>query len=323
MDKEIVLVIGWPAAGKSTLVSEFVDQGYHRINRDSVGGTLDSQAALAEEAISKGLTKIVLDNTYITIESRESIIAVAKKHAIPIRCVWLTTSFQDAQLNACLRMIQRSGKLYGPADFKKIKDPNIFPPAALYGARNRFDGKDKANKHPGKQTPTVQEGFYSVEQRKFVRKWPSDYVNRALILDYDDTLRTSIGPNRWPEKPEHVQILPGRTARLKEYASQGYLLLGASNQSAIAKGLPEKDCIACFEQTNKLLGLDIQYMYCPHSVPPVACYCRKPGPGMTAYWIIKHKLDPSKCIFVGDATSDKNCAITSGMQYMHPSEFFA
>lgn len=322
MDAEIAIVMGYNAAGKSTLVQKFVDDGYHRINRDTTGGTLDGQALLAKKAFKDGNKKIVLDNTYIAIESRESIIAAAKELKVPIRCVWLATSFEDAQFNACLRMVERAGKILSPEELKKSKDPNLFPPIALYGARNKFEGKDKTLKHPGKQTPTVGEGFSKVEKVEFVRKWPADYTNKAVILDYDDTLRTSTGPNPWPEKTEHVKILPGRTEVLKKWHKDGYRLLGASNQSAIAKGLPESDCVACFEQTNKLLKVDVEYTYCPHKVPPVSCYCRKPAPGMLALWIVKYKLDPAKCIFVGDSTSDKTCAERAGMKYMTPQEFF-
>lgn len=322
MDGEIVIVMGYNAAGKSTLVKEYTDKGYFRINRDTTGGTLDGQAVLAEAEFKKGNKRIVLDNTYITIESRESIIAAAKKLGVPIRCVWLKTSFEDAQLNACLRMVERTGKLLTPEEMKKSKDPNLFPPIALYGARNKFEGKDKTLKHSGKQTPTVKEGFSKVEEVAFVRKWPKDYTNEAIIFDYDDTLRTSTGPNPWPEKPEHVKILPGRVEKLKELVKQKKLLLGASNQSAIAKGLPEADCVACFEQTNKLLGVDIEVKYCPHRVPPVSCYCRKPAPGMLAYFVVKHKLDPAKCVFVGDSTSDKTCAERCGMKFMYPQEYF-
>ena len=86
-----------------------------------------------------------------------------------------------------------------------------------------------------------------------------DILNAAFIngvgshvLDFDDTLRHSVGPNKWPEDPEHVRILPNRYEVLTKFADQGYLLLGASNQSAIAKGLPEEACIACFEETETI-----------------------------------------------------------------------
>lgn len=320
MDKEIVIVMGYLAAGKSTIVNEFVSQGYHRINRDTTGGKLDTQATLAKEAYKKGHHKIVLDNTYITIDSRKAIIDAANELGVPIRCVWLATSFEDAQFNACLRMVSLEGKLLTPEEMKKSKNPNLFPPAALYAARNKFEGKDKV--YTTKQTPTVAEGFSKVEKRTFVRSWPKDHVNKALILDFDDTLRTSTGPNPWPEKPEHVKILPGRTKILNDYKDAGYLLLGASNQSAIAKGLPEADCIACFEKTLELLGVDIEYAYCSHRIPPVSCYCRKPAPGMGALWIMKYKLDPSECIMVGDSTSDKTFAERCGFNFQTPEQFF-
>jgi HAD superfamily hydrolase (TIGR01662 family) len=323
MSAEIVIIMGYNAAGKTTLVKEFVDQGYYRINRDLCGGTLDGQAKLAEEYYLGGAHRIVLDNTYITIESRESIIAVAKKHKVPIRCVWLSTSFEEAQLNACLRMIERTGKILSPEELKKSKDPNLFPPIALYGSRNKMEGEDKSLKHKGKQHPTVNEGFSSVEIRQFVRVWPKDYINKAIIFDFDDTLRVSRGPNPWPEKPEHVEIMPGRIERLKELKKDGYLLFGASNQSAIAKGLPEADCIACFERTFELLGMKFEYAYCPHKVPPVSCYCRKPAVAMGAYFITKYKLDPSKCVFVGDSTSDATFAKRCGFKYQHPDQFFS
>jgi HAD superfamily hydrolase (TIGR01662 family) len=322
MDAEIVIICGYNAAGKSTIVEEFVAQGYFRINRDLTGGKLDTQAVMARTAYEEGHHKIVLDNTYITIESRETIIQTAQTLGVPIRCVWLSTSFEDSQFNACLRMVKLAGKILSPDELKKSKNPNLFPPAALYSARNRFEGKEKTLKYPGKQNPKVTEGFYVVEERKFVRTWPDDYTNEAIIFDFDDTLRKSTGTNPWPTKPSEVEILPGRIEKLAELKAQGKLLLGASNQSAIAKGLPEKDCVDCFEKTIDSIGVKIDYLYCPHSVPPVNCYCRKPSVAMAAYFIIKHKLNPSKCIYVGDSTSDKTFAQRSGFQYQHPNEFF-
>jgi HAD superfamily hydrolase (TIGR01662 family) len=149
------------------------------------------------------------------------------------------------------------------------------------------------------------------------------YTNRALILDFDDTLRHSVGKNRWPEKPEDVRILPNRTEVLKKYADDGWLLLGASNQSAISKGLSTEDCIKCFEETVKLLNIEIQYKYCPHRSSPVSCCCRKPLPGIGAYWTYIHRLDPSQCIMVGDAKSDKEFAENCGFQYQTPEQFFS
>jgi len=322
MSKEIAIVIGYNAAGKSTLVREFEQDGYHRINRDLTGGTIEAQVELARKALTTH-DRVVLDNTYPTIESRESIVALGQQMGIPVRCVWLTTSFEDAQLNACLRMMEQRDQLLMPEDFKKEKSPNLFPPVALFTYKNKFENKKGEQKHPGKQDPKKEHGFFVVEKRPFVRQWPAEFCNKALLLDYDDTLRRSKGDKNWPEKPEDVEILPNRKEVLDEYVANGWRLLGVSNQSAIAKGLKREDAVACFERTNELLGHDIEYMFCPHQVPPVNCYCRKPHPGMGAHFIWKYKLLPSACIMVGDQTSDKTFASRCGFVYKEAEEFFA
>jgi len=322
--REIVLVIGYNAAGKTTLVKEFTDAGYHRINRDELGGTLEQQVLHANHALTLHEC-VVLDNTYATIESRESIVALGKALGIPVRCVWLQTSFEDAQLNACLRMLQRKGKILMPEEFKK-QGPNLFPPVALFSFKNRWENKKKNQKHPGKQEPKEEHGFSTVEKRKFVRQWPKDHVNKAVLLDYDDTLRCCTGPQPWPEEQSHIKILPGRKKKLKQLVEQGYILLGVSNQSGVEKKespLTHAGAVALFEHTNKLLGFDIEYQFCPHYRFPVQCYCRKPHCGIGAHFIWKHKLDPSICIMVGDQTSDKTFAKRCGFQYEDAEEFFS
>ena len=35
------------------------------------------------------------------------------------------------------------------------------------------------------------------------------------------------------------------------------------------------------DETLRQLGLKFgKVLYCPHKVPPISCYCRKPNPGM-------------------------------------------
>lgn len=310
MNKEIVLIMGYLAAGKSTLVEQYVKQGYTRLNRDLLGGSIDDLAKEAYQHLTSGSSPVVLDNTYPSIKSRKSIVDVAKKLKIPIRCIHLTTSLEDAQLNTCLRMIKKIGRLLQAEDFKSTKDPNLFPPAALFHYRKEFE------------TPTKAEGFNSVELIPFVRKWGPEYINKALILDYDGTLRTSTGPLDFPQDVNEIQILPGRSEKLKEYQDKGYRLLGASNQSGIARGTPREAVVICFEETNHRLGVKIDYQFCPHRIPPISCFCRKPHVGIGAWFIEKYKLLPSKCIMVGDQTTDKTFAERCGFQYINAEDFF-
>lgn len=303
--------MGYNAAGKSTYVEQFTLRNYHRLNRDIDGGSVDDLAVKSDHLIKGGVNTIVLDNTYPTVKSRASIIKVAKAHNIPIRCLWLTTSFEDAQLNACLRMVKKTGKLLQPEDFKTLNDPNLFPPVALFHYRKEFE------------KPTIKEGFSSVEEIPFNRVWGPEYKNKAIIVDYDGTLRLSTGKQKFPIELSDIQMLPNRSETLKEWQKKGYLILGASNQSGIARGTPEAKIVACFEETNRRLGITIEYLYCKHRIPPVSCYCRKPHTGIGAFFIEKYKLNPAECIMVGDMTTDETFAARCGFQYQHADKFFA
>lgn len=307
----IVLVIAAPAGGKTTYVKEYTDKGYHRVNRDEIGGKLYNLPLIVEDLYKKGTKDFVLDNTYVDIESRKSIIACAKKLNLPIKCVWLDTSFEDAQFNACQRMIRKAGRLLDPTDFKTNKDPNLFPPVALFTYKKKF------------QKPTTAEGFTEVEKVAFVRKKDPKYCNKALILDYDDTLRETDNDYGYPTKVSEVKILPGRKEKLTEYKKKGYKLLGASNQSGIAKGIiTSQTAVDCFEETNWQLGHEIEYFFCCHNIPPIQCWCRKPQIGIFVHFMERHLLNPDICIMVGDQTSDKTFSERCGIKYYHPDDFF-
>ena len=159
---------------------------------------------------------------------------------------------------------------------------------------------------------------------KFVRKEDPTFTNKALIVDYDGTLRECIGGNeKYPVSKDQIEIKPGRTKVLQAYKDKGYILLGISNQSGIAKGeLSEATAIELFDHTNKLLGIDIAYRFCSHQSAPISCYCRKPMCGVGVEFILKHKLDRKNCIFVGDMTTDKTFASRAGFQYVDQAEFF-
>lgn len=167
------------------------------------------------------------------------------------------------------------------------------------------------------------ENLETFQGTDFSKGLPKEYVNKAVILDFDDTLRFSVGPYNYPETPNHVRILPNRKPILEDYKNEGYFLLGASNQSCVSRGLKEEDCISCFEETLKLLDVKIDYVFCPHSRTHFNCYCRKPLPGMGAFLILKYKLDPKKCIMVGDSESDKQFAENCGFNFSTAEDFFA
>jgi len=310
MSKEIIVIVALPAAGKSTLVDEYHKKGYIVIS-DDIQGINKSEKVLRIE-VKGGTEKLIVDNTHYNKASRAEVIKIGKENGYKVNCLNLTTSFEDAQYNSVVRMIRRHGKLLrSPQEYKEIKDPNIFPVAAMYRARKAFE------------KPTLAEGFDSVTDVKFKRVH-NGYTGKAIIIDYDGTVRETQGTeNPWPEHPDHVKLMPGRTERLKEYRDKGYLLLGVSNQSWSSEDpsyVAKAD--ACFKRTNELLGLDIDYMFCSHAPAPITCYCRKPGCGLGVEFIEKYKLDPALCIMVGDRTTDKTFAKRCGFQYMDQADFF-
>lgn len=305
------VVLGFPASGKSTVTKELIKKGAVVLNRDTEGGTIVSLLPKMEVLLKDG-KDIVLDNTFPTIEVRKPFIELAKKYNADISCTLMSTSIEDAQFNVVQRAIGLIGKFPTPEAIKAAKHTNIFPPTVLFKYKKEF------------QKPTVEEGFSKVEIHKFVRKVNPEFINKAIIVDYDGTLRECVGGNdKYPVNKSQVELKPNRAKVLQAYKDQGYILLGLSNQSGVAKGeLSEQTATELFDHTNQLLGLDIEYRFCPHQSAPISCYCRKPMPGVGVEFILKHKLNAKESIFVGDMTTDKTFAQRAGFQYVDQAEFF-
>ncbi len=307
----VVMVLGFPASGKSTLTKEFIAKGYSNLNRDTEGGSIADLLPKLEGLLKDG-KDVVLDNLFPTAEIRKPFVEAAKRWNARTECRVMGTSIEDAQFNFVQRMIELKGKLLTPEEIKKAKHPNIFPPTVFYRYKKEF------------QVPTCEEGFDNIEKISFVRKDDPTFVNKALILDYDGTLRECVGGNdKYPTELAHVEVKENRTKILKEYEAKGYRLLGVSNQSGVHKGeLTAERATELFQHTNKLLGVDIEFSFCPHQSNPISCYCRKPQSGTGIEFMHKYKLNRKECIFVGDMTTDKTFSTRCGFQYVDQAEFF-
>jgi HAD superfamily hydrolase (TIGR01662 family) len=306
------MVVGYPASGKSTVTKRLTDYSESVIlNRDTEGGTIAGLLPKLDALLSSK-KDVVLDNLFATAETRKPFIDMAKKHGADISCKLMGTSIEDAQFNVVQRAINLIGKFPTPEAIKAAKHTNIFPPTVLFKYKKEF------------QKPTVEEGFSKVEVVKFERFENPEFTNKALIVDYDGTLRECInGNDKYPVTESQIEIKPNRKAVLDAYKKKGYLLLGISNQSGVAKGeLTYEKAEQLFEHTNKLLGVDIEYRFCSHQSAPISCYCRKPMPGIGVEFILKHKLSRKDTIFVGDMTTDKTFAARAGFQYVDQADFF-
>lgn len=314
-EPEVVVVMGIQGAGKSSEVARYLSQGYARLNRDELGGDLDDMIPKLGELLSSGQRRVILDNTYGTRVSRYAVIRMAHAHGVPVRCRFLATPIDEAHVNVVLRILDRYGRLLGPEDSKQLAkdDPNLPPPQAMARWAASFEA------------PHEDEGFGVVEEVPFVRRVDPGFTNKGLLLDVDGTLRRTKSGEMFPRDPADIELLPGRREILQRWVDDGYALFFVSNQSGVASGTVTKEAAeAAFARTIELLGLPVaEVAYCPHPAFPVACFCRKPLPGLGVSLIQRHKLAREHLIMVGDMDSDQGFARALGAKYVTAEDFFA
>jgi len=313
-DGEIVLVMGLPAAGKSAVAETFVAQGYDRLNRDNAGGSLADLLPELDALIASGSSRIVLDNTYVSRKARAGVVATASKHGLPVRCVFLSTGVDDAQVNAVSRTIASYGRLLDPDEIRTIskRDVSVFGPGVQFRYQRELE------------TPHPSEGFQSIEVMPFERRRDRSFSSRAVLLWCDGVLRRSRSGARTPVSADDVEVFEGRGDVLRRFQQQGWRLLGLSWQPEIAdETMRVEEVEAAFARMQELLGVKIELAYCPHAAGPPICWCRKPLPGLGVVFIERYVLDPAQCLYVGDGPQDPGFARRLGFQYRDAEEFFS
>jgi histidinol phosphatase-like enzyme len=300
-DGEVVLIMGLPGAGKSTLARSFVAQGYTRLNRDAAGGSLRELLPPLDSAIAAGRSRFVLDNTYVSRKSRAAVVQAARQRGLPIRCVWLSTSVEDAQVNVAWRALSDGGRLE----------------AASFGPGVQFRYQREL------EPPDPSERFSRVDVMPFERRHEPSFLNRAVIVWCDGVLSRSRSGSRTPASAEDVEVFAERAEVLRRYQAAGWRVLGLSWQPAVAEGTMSAAAVdTVFARMQELLGLSIEIEYCPHAAGPPACWCRKPLPGLGVVFIQRHQLDTSQCIYVGEGAQDPGFARRLGFQYRSVDDFF-
>ena len=295
-DTEVVLVMGLPAAGKSTLTETLVADGYHRMNRDESGGTLRRLAGHLGKALSAGHHHIVLDNTYVTRKARAEVIRAAAEHDVAVRCVWLMTSMDDAQVNAVTRLIERYGRLPDEHELVALRktDVNAFPPTVLFRYQRELEA------------PEESEGFSRVDRVPFERRLDPQHVNGAVILWIDDAAKLDT-------------MSPRLKAGATSGATSGAPIIVLSWQPSIADGRRSRsDVEAAFAVAAARAGLSIDFDCCPHAAGPPRCWCRKPLPGLGVAAVHRRRLDPARCVYIGDGSLDPGFARKLGFAFRSP-----
>jgi aryl-alcohol dehydrogenase-like predicted oxidoreductase/histidinol phosphatase-like enzyme len=312
--REVVLVMGLPGAGKTTFAERLVEEGYQRLNRDEAGGTLTQLLPALDAALGAGASRIVLDNTYVSRKSRSEVIRAAAARGFPVRCVWLSTSIEDAQTNAVWRIVARYGRLPGERELKSLqkKDVAAFLPVVQFRYRRELE------------PPDISEGFSRIDVVRFERRIDPSFVNRAVIVSCDGVLLRSRSGLRMPLTPDDLEPLADRATILQRYHENGYRLAGISWQPEIAEGTQSVEGVrALIRRMSDLVGLEIDVEFCPHPAGSPSCWCRKPLPGLGVVLVDRHRLDPAQCLYVGSGPQDPGFARRLGFIYREMKEFFA
>lgn len=283
-DGEVVLVMGMPGAGKTTSVAGHVERGYLRLNRDDRGGRLDGLARDLDEALASGANFVVLDNTYPTRSSRAPVIAAAHRHGVPVRCIWLDTAIEDAQVNAVARLLEQYGRLLGPAELGRgaRKDPSAFGPNAQFRWRRELE------------PPAADEGFDAIEVVAFERRIAAA-GRRGLIVHLDDALLAA----------------PGFADALARWYAAGWHVAATAWQPAPA----------FLERAAALAVVPLDIVSCPHPAGPPVCWCRKPLPGLGLVLARTHDLDLTASVHVGRGPADRGFAARLGMRFLDAEEW--
>jgi aryl-alcohol dehydrogenase-like predicted oxidoreductase/histidinol phosphatase-like enzyme/predicted kinase len=314
LDGEVVLIMGLPGAGKSTVAEQFVARGYTRLNRDTSGGSLSDLLPELDRLVAAGTTRIVLDNTYVSRESRARVIGAAAARGLLVRCIALDTSLEDAQVNAVHRMLARHGRLLPPEEIRTTsrRDVTSFGPSVQFRYQRELE------------PPDPSEGFAAIETVAFERRRDPSFTNKALILWCDGVLRRSRSGARTPQAVEDVELLPNRREVLQRHASEGWRLLALSWQPEIAEATMSTGVVdAIVARTIELVGAPLDIAYCPHPAGPPICWCRKPLPGLAVAFIEKYQLDPERCVYVGAGAQDPGFAKRLRFTYQNADRFFA
>ena len=139
-------------------------------------------------------------------------------------------------------------------------------------------------------------------------------MKRAVFLDRDGTLIEDRG---YIAEFSEVGFLPFAAEAVRDLNRAGYMVIVASNQSAVARGLcTEAQVVRLHRRLQEHfrgLGADIAaFYYCPFLPGPAAkveAYrrespLRKPEAGMLLQAARDHDLDLGSCFMVGDKTDD-------------------
>jgi D-glycero-D-manno-heptose 1,7-bisphosphate phosphatase len=139
----------------------------------------------------------------------------------------------------------------------------------------------------------------------------------AVFLDRDGVINAAIlkdGMPCPPMKPEDFQILPGVPEACTKLKKAGFLLVVATNQPDVGRGVVPRSLVDSFhEEMLKTIPVLDRVEACFHPGRGKSdCDCRKPKPGMLLCAAKELNIDLSQSWMVGDRWRDIDCGHAAG-----------
>ena len=143
---------------------------------------------------------------------------------------------------------------------------------------------------------------------------------KLVIFDRDGTLNYDLG---YTHKPEDLKWLPGALETLKYLKERSVLVVVATNQSGISRGLFSKSDVDNFhskmeQEAIENFGKIDRFYICPHApnlTGQAICNCRKPNPGMLFSVLSDYNLKVEDILFVGNSPTDLLAAKAANIDF--------
>lgn len=139
-------------------------------------------------------------------------------------------------------------------------------------------------------------------------------MSKIVILDRDGVINHD--SDHYIKSPEEWKPIPGSLEAIARLNQAGYLVVVATNQSGVGRGLFGMDTLnAIHERMVKMLtplgGRLDGIFFCPHT-PDDGCDCRKPKPGLLEAVGRRFNVELGDAVFVGDSLRDLQAAQAVG-----------
>ncbi|PFH49880.1 hypothetical protein AMATHDRAFT_4500 [Amanita thiersii Skay4041] len=148
--KEIILFVGFPCLGKSSLYERyFAPANYVHVNQDTLKTRPRCEAAARDALVRR--SSCVVDNTNASRYTRQFYVDIAKEYNVPIRCFHFTGSLDLAWHNNLYRALNQPPSLAASKPKREL-----IPYAAFATYQKNFE------------EPTLDEGFSEIKKINWV-----------------------------------------------------------------------------------------------------------------------------------------------------------